>query len=99
MPSPSIYRTRVCSCRSMSCTKRHDKIISTHRAHAHYIAKGGNINTMIAELYGKSTGCLNGLGGSMYLQDINAGGIRGCTYSRQQYCNRNWSRLQLNFSK
>ncbi len=53
--------------------KRHDKIISTHRAHAHYIAKGGNINSMIAELYGKSTGCLNGLGGSMYLQDINAG--------------------------
>ena len=52
---------------------RHDKIISTHRAHAHYIAKGGNINSMIAELYGKSTGCLNGLGGSMYLQDINAG--------------------------
>ena len=52
---------------------RKDKVISTHRAHAHYVAKGGNINTMIAEIYGKKTGCINGLGGSMYLQDIEAG--------------------------
>ena len=52
---------------------RKDKVISTHRAHAHYVAKGGNINTMLAEIYGKKTGCINGLGGSMYLQDIEAG--------------------------
>lgn len=53
--------------------EKKDKVISTHRAHAHYIAKGGNINAMIAEIYGKKTGCINGLGGSMYLQDIKAG--------------------------
>jgi|TARA_B100001059_G_scaffold236621_1_gene288329 TPP-dependent pyruvate/acetoin dehydrogenase alpha subunit len=53
--------------------KKNDKIISTHRAHAHYIAKGGNLKAMISEIYGKKTGCTNGLGGSMYLQDIKAG--------------------------
>lgn len=51
----------------------HDKIISTHRCHAHYIAKGGNLKSMIAELYGKKTGCAMGLGGSMHLQDNRAG--------------------------
>ena len=34
-----------------------DFTISTHRPHAHYIAKGGNINSLVAELYGKKTGC------------------------------------------
>ena len=56
-----------------SALDKKDKIISTHRAHAHYLAKGGNLNAMIAEIYGKKTGCVNGLGGSMYLQDKNAG--------------------------
>ena len=50
-----------------------DKIVSTHRAHAHYLAKGGNLKSMISEIHGKKTGCINGLGGSMYLQDIKAG--------------------------
>ena len=58
---------------------RKDKVISTHRAHAHYVAKGGNINTMIAEIYGKKTGCINGLGGSMYLQVIEAGIVAAVT--------------------
>ena len=53
-----------------------DEIISTHRSHAHYIAKGGNLNSMIAELYGKVTGCAKGIGGSMHLQDL-AKGING----------------------
>ena len=53
-----------------------DEIISTHRSHAHYIAKGGNLNAMIAEIYGKSTGCTKGIGGSMHLQDL-AKGING----------------------
>ena len=48
-----------------------DKIISTHRSHAHYIAKGGNLKNMIAELYGKKDGCAMGLGGSMHLQDLS----------------------------
>ena len=50
--------------------KKKDFAISTHRPHAHYIAKGGNINKLIAELYGKKTGCSNGIGGSMHLIDL-----------------------------
>lgn len=48
-----------------------DFAVSTHRGHAHYLAKGGNLNTMIAELYGKSSGCSKGKGGSMHLIDRN----------------------------
>ena len=47
-----------------------DFAVSTHRGHAHYLAKGGNLNTMIAEIYGKSTGCAKGKGGSMHLIDL-----------------------------
>ena len=50
-----------------------DYAVSGHRAHHHYIAKGGNINKLIAELYGKETGCSGGKGGSMHLVDKNAG--------------------------
>jgi len=48
-----------------------DFAVSTHRDHAHYLAKGGDLNAMIAEIYGKSTGCANGKGGSMHLIDLN----------------------------
>jgi TPP-dependent pyruvate/acetoin dehydrogenase alpha subunit len=44
-----------------------DRVYSTHRCHAHYLAKDGGINEMLAELYGKSTGCCKGKGGSMHL--------------------------------
>ena len=37
--------------------------------HGHYIAKGGDINSMIAEIYGKTSGCSKGYGGSMHLID------------------------------
>ncbi len=50
-----------------------DIVMSAHRAHAHYLAKGGNLKSMLAELYGKSTGCAMGKGGSMHLIDLNAG--------------------------
>ncbi len=46
-----------------------DSYISTHRGHAHYISKKGNINQMIAEMYGKKTGTSKGNGGSMHLID------------------------------
>ena len=46
-----------------------DFAVSTHRGHAHYLAKGGNLNAMIAEIYGKQTGCSKGKGGSMHLID------------------------------
>ena len=50
-----------------------DVVLSAHRAHAHYLAKGGNLRSMIAELYGKKTGCAEGNGGSMHLVDLSAG--------------------------
>jgi pyruvate dehydrogenase E1 component alpha subunit len=50
-----------------------DLAVSGHRAHGHYLAKGGNLDRMIAEIYGKATGCCGGKGGSMHLVDIGAG--------------------------
>ena len=47
-----------------------DLALSTHRAHAHYLAKGGDVNAMLAEIYGKAAGCCGGKGGSMHLIDI-----------------------------
>ena len=44
-----------------------DTAVSTHRCHAHYIAKGGDLRGMFAELYGRATGCCGGKGGSMHL--------------------------------
>ena len=53
--------------------ERRDKVFSNHRAHGHYMAKGGDLNAMIAELYGRVTGCCGGRGGSMHLIDLDAG--------------------------
>ena len=50
-----------------------DTALSTHRAHAHYLAMNGNLNRMIAEIFGKSTGCSRGRGGSMHLVDLEVG--------------------------
>ncbi|NER39830.1 MAG: hypothetical protein F6J93_38845 [Oscillatoria sp. SIO1A7] len=50
-----------------------DIVFGTYRSHAMYLAKGGNLKEMIAELYGKVTGCAKGKGGSMHLIDNNAG--------------------------
>jgi TPP-dependent pyruvate/acetoin dehydrogenase alpha subunit len=58
----------VCSALSLA-----DKVFSNHRAHGHFLAKGGNLNAMMAELYGRSTGCCGGRGGSMHLIDLEAG--------------------------
>ncbi len=52
---------------------RTDSIVSGHRAHAHYLAKGGNLKAMIAEIYGKAAGCAKGRGGSMHLVDLTVG--------------------------
>ena len=48
-----------------------DFAVSTHRGHAHYLGKGGSLKSMIAEIYGKSTGCSKGKGGSMHLIDLD----------------------------
>lgn len=50
-----------------------DYVLSNHRSHGHYLAKGGNLKAMMAELYGKVTGCSQGKGGSMHLIDPVAG--------------------------
>jgi pyruvate dehydrogenase E1 component alpha subunit len=51
--------------------KKKDQIVTAHRSHAHYLAKGGNLKKMIAELYGKDNGSVRGLGGSMHLLDLD----------------------------
>ena len=53
--------------------KKDDFVVSTHRAHGHYLAKGGDLKKMIAEIYGKATGCSSGKGGSMHLIDESVG--------------------------
>jgi pyruvate dehydrogenase E1 component alpha subunit len=50
-----------------------DYITSTHRPHGHAIAKGVSLKSIMAELYGKSTGCCKGKGGSMHVGDIRVG--------------------------
>jgi pyruvate dehydrogenase E1 component alpha subunit len=50
-----------------------DQVVSTHRCHAHYLAKGGDLVAMLSELMGKATGCCGGRGGSMHLFDTGAG--------------------------
>ena len=50
-----------------------DRLFSTYRSHAFYLAKGGNLNAMMAELYGKKTGCCGGKGGSMHLAAPDVG--------------------------
>ncbi len=57
--------------------EREDYAISAHRSHAHYLAKGGDLKAMLAELYGKATGCARGKGGSMHLIDLSVGFL-GC---------------------
>src|SRR5262245_45886983 len=52
-----------------------DIIASTHRAHAHTLAKGTHANELMAELYGKTEGCSHGYGGSMHLYDIARGNM------------------------
>lgn len=68
----SIGQEAVPSALSLCITTR-DIAVSTHRCHGHYLAKGGNLNSMIAEIYGKETGCSSGKGGSMHLIDLEAG--------------------------
>lgn len=50
-----------------------DAITSTHRGHGHLVAKGGDLNRMMAELMAKSTGYCKGKGGSMHISDLALG--------------------------
>jgi len=64
--------TAVGVCQALRVT---DRVFSTHRCHAHYLAKGGDLKAMLAEIYGKSAGCIGGRGGSMHLADPAKGMI------------------------
>lgn len=50
-----------------------DYVASTHRPHGHAIAKGLTLNEMMAELFGKTTGCCKGYGGSMHVGNMDKG--------------------------
>jgi len=52
---------------------RKDYVFGTHRSHGHYLAKGGTLQKLIAEIYGKETGCSKGRGGSMHIIDPEKG--------------------------
>lgn len=52
-----------------------DRVFSTHRCHAHYLAMDGDLKAMLAEIYGKAAGCSGGRGGSMHLTDPDKGMI------------------------
>jgi TPP-dependent pyruvate/acetoin dehydrogenase alpha subunit len=55
-----------------------DVVFGSYRSHAYYLAKGGDLQRMFAELYGKATGCAKGKGGSMHLIDV-AHGVMGAS--------------------
>ncbi len=53
--------------------RKEDYISSNHRSHGHYLAKGGNLKKLIAELHCREAGCSKGRGGSMHLVDVSVG--------------------------
>jgi pyruvate dehydrogenase E1 component alpha subunit len=53
--------------------EKEDNVFSTHRCHAHYLAKGGDLKKMLLEIHGKLGGCMDGRGGSMHLMDVDVG--------------------------
>lgn len=56
-----------------ACLTDKDFITSTHRGHGHLIAKGGKVDLMMAELFGKASGYCKGKGGSMHIADVGLG--------------------------
>ena len=55
--------------------RQDDAMNSNHRSHGHYLAKGGDLPAMMAELFCRSTGCSKGYGGSMHLVDVAHGNM------------------------
>lgn len=56
-----------------SALKLDDWITSTHRGHGHFLAKGGSLTAMFAEIWGKRQGVCRGMGGSMHVADLSKG--------------------------
>lgn len=50
-----------------------DTLTSTHRGHGHFLAKGGDLDAMFAEIWGKAEGICGGMGGSMHVADVSKG--------------------------
>jgi pyruvate dehydrogenase E1 component alpha subunit len=64
-----------CAVGAIYALDKDDYLTSTHRGHGHCIAKGADLNIMMAELLGKSTGYCKGKGGSMHIADVEAGNL------------------------
>jgi len=62
----------------MANLRKEDFVLSNHRGHGHCLAKGTSMRSIMAELYGRTTGCSKGKGGSMHLVDVE-NGIPGTT--------------------
>ena len=62
-----------CAVGVCSALQNNDVITSTHRPHGHAIARGIPMEDLMAELYGKTTGCCKGMGGSMHVGDLARG--------------------------
>ncbi len=60
---------------SIAVLESRDKIVSTHRGHGHCISKEGDVNKMMAELFGRETGYCKGKGGSMHIADVEKGNL------------------------
>lgn len=57
-------------CKALDVT---DYVFGSHRSHGHFLAKGGGVNEMVAEVYCRESGCARGRGGSMHLIDTSKG--------------------------
>lgn len=57
----------------LHASRAEDTVVGTHRSHAIYLAKGGDLQALIDEFYSLPTGCSGGVGGSMHLADPSVG--------------------------
>jgi pyruvate dehydrogenase E1 component alpha subunit len=62
---------------SIAALEPHDLVIGPHRTHHHAMAKGMTARQLMAELFGRSTGCAEGRGGTMHLRDVAHGYLGG----------------------
>jgi pyruvate dehydrogenase E1 component alpha subunit len=60
---------------AIAALRADDLILSTHRGHGHCIAKGADLNLMMAEFMGKEAGYCRGRGGSMHIADVKGGNL------------------------
>ena len=61
----------------MAALRESDSVVSAYRDHGHALARGVDGHAIMAELYGKATGCVGGMGGSMHLFDVEKGFMGG----------------------